>query len=84
MEAEGPTPELGYDTETAIRAGVVEGMKHELEGYIRHFNVKYDGLLVFLTGGDQLNFDKTIKSAIFADHFMVPRGLDAILAYNMQ
>ncbi|MBO4802407.1 MAG: type III pantothenate kinase [Bacteroidaceae bacterium] len=84
VEAEGPTPELGYDTETAIRAGVIEGMRHEIEGYIRHFNVKYDGLLVFLTGGDQLNFDKTIKSAIFADHFMVPRGLDAILAYNMQ
>lgn len=81
---EGDVPELGYDTQTAIRAGVIEGMKHEIEGYIRHFSVKYADLLVFLTGGDQFNFDKTIKSAIFADHFVVPRGLDAILAYHLK
>ena len=80
--SQGDVPELGYDTETAIRAGVIEGMKHEIEGYIRHFRVKYPDLLVFLTGGDEFHFDETIKSSIFADPFIVPRGLEVILNYN--
>ena len=81
VEAEGDTPELGYDTETAIRAGVIEGMRHEIEGYIYHFKAKYPQLLVFLTGGDEFNFVDTIKSGIFADDFLVPRGLNYILGY---
>lgn len=79
VEAEGPTPELGYDTETAIRSGVIEGMRHEIQGYIGHLKGKYADLLVFLTGGDELNFADTIKSGIFADQFLVPRGLNHIL-----
>lgn len=43
---------------------------------------KYPHLLVFLTGGDKINFDTTIKSIIFADKFIVPRGLNKILDYN--
>lgn len=81
VEPEGPTPELGYDTETAIRAGVIEGMRHEIEGYIHHFMAKYPQLLVFLTGGDEFNFVDTIKSRIFADQFLVPRGLNHILSH---
>ena len=83
VEAEGETPELGYDTETAIRSGIIEGMKHEIEGYIHHFKAKYPQLLVFLTGGDELNFVETIKSGIFADQFLVPRGLNHVLSHNM-
>ena len=82
VEAEGDVPELGYDTTTALRAGVIQGMRHEIEGYIRHFRQKYADLLVFLTGGDEINFDSTIKSLIFADHFIVARGLNAILVHN--
>ena len=82
IKPEGDTPELGYDTETAIRAGVIEGMRHEIDGYIHHFQEKYPSLLVFLTGGDANHFVNTIKSPIFADPFLVPRGLNHILEYN--
>lgn len=82
VQPEGPTPELGSDTETAIRAGVIEGMRHEIEGYIHHFREKYPSLLVFLTGGDLNHFVNTIKSPIFADQILVPRGLNYILDHN--
>lgn len=82
VKAEGETPELGYDTETAIRSGVIEGIRHEIEGYISRFQTKYPELLVFLTGGDANHFADKIKSAIFADPILVPRGLNAILEYN--
>jgi len=82
IEPEGDTPDFGYDTETAMRSGVIQGMKFEIEGYIKHFQQKYPNLLVFLTGGDNLNFDSKIKNIIFADKFIVPRGLNRILAFN--
>ena len=83
VDAEGDVPELGYDTETAIRSGVIQGLKHEIEGYIAHFKAKYPQLLVFLTGGDEINFEDTIKSGIFADQFLVPRGLNRVLSHQM-
>ena len=70
VEAEGAVPGMGYDTDTAIRSGVLRGMKYEIEGYIRSMRAKYPKLLVFLTGGDKINFDTTIKSIIFADKFL--------------
>ncbi|MBR1682850.1 MAG: type III pantothenate kinase [Bacteroidaceae bacterium] len=82
VAVEGDVPEMGYDTETAIRAGVIEGMKHEIEGYIAAFRKKYADLLVFLTGGDDFRFDESLKNLIFADHFIVPRGLNYILAHQ--
>ena len=81
VEAEGDVPELGYDTQTAIRSGVIQGLKHEIEGYISHFKAKYPELLVFLTGGDEINFEDTIKIGIFADQFLVPRGLNSVLKH---
>lgn len=82
VQAEGDVPGLGYNTETAIRSGVLRGMKYEIEGYIKSMRAKYPNLLVFLTGGDKINFDTNIKNSIFADKFIVPRGLNKILDYN--
>lgn len=82
VSAEGAVPGMGYDTETAIRSGVLRGMKYEIEGYIKSMRSKYPDLLVFLTGGDKINFDTNIKNIIFADEFIVPRGLNKILDYN--
>lgn len=82
VSPEGEVPGMGYDTETAIRSGVLRGMKYEIEGYIKSMRTKYPNLLVFLTGGDKINFDTNIKNIIFADKFIVPRGLNKILDYN--
>ncbi len=43
---------------------------------------KYPELLVFLTGGDEFSFDSSVKSIIFADRFLVLKGLNRILNYN--
>jgi type III pantothenate kinase len=82
VDAEGETPEWGDSTQTAIRAGVVKGMEHEISGYINDARGKYQNLLVFLTGGDNFSFDEKIKSIIFADRFLVLKGLNRILDYN--
>ena len=79
VEKEGDIPTIGYDTETAIRSGVINGVCHEIEGYINEFKQKYCDVLVFLTGGDEKPLKNRIKSCIFADKYLVAKGLNRIL-----
>lgn len=73
---------MGNSTETAIRAGVVHGIEYEIQGYIEENRRKYKELFVFLTGGDLFSFDTSLKNSIFADKFLVLKGLNRILEYN--
>ncbi|MCF0187747.1 MAG: type III pantothenate kinase, partial [Bacteroidaceae bacterium] len=82
VQAEGETPLIGHNTETAMRSGVMLGISHEIEGYIRRLREKNPHVLVFLTGGNILNFDTSIKSGIFADELLLLKGLNRILGYN--
>ena len=82
VQREGRELPMGKDTETAIRAGVLKGMEYEISGYIVAMKHKYPELLVFLTGGDDFSFDTNLKSIIFADRFLVLKGLNRILNYN--
>lgn len=82
VERKGNTPDLGYDTETAIRSGVMRGVRFEIEGYIRDIILKYPTVFVYLTGGVRLDLHISEKKCIFADNFIVPFGLNKILLYN--
>lgn len=82
VHAKGDTPWLGSDTLTAIRSGVLNGVKNELDGYIREARLRYGSVLVFLTGGDAESFDLIDKSAIFVARNLVIRGLSCIMDYN--
>ena len=79
VEKEGDIPSFGYDTETAIRSGVIKGICHEIDGYINEMKEKYGDVLVFLTGGDEKNLKNRIKNSIFADKNLVAKGLNRIL-----
>lgn len=78
----GDTPEVGYSTETAIRSGVLNGIRREIEGYISDFLLKYPRLLVYLTGGVHLDLHISEKMRIFADDFILSYGLNCILEYK--
>lgn len=82
VKADGKIPSYGDTTETAIRAGVYHGITFEIAGYISQLQKNYPQLLVFLTGGDKFSFDTNLKSSIFADSFLVLKGLNRILEYN--
>ena len=69
---------MGYDTHTAIRSGVLRGMKYEIEGYIRHFFQEYPDLHVFITGGNSFHFSSDILCPVTHDPYLVFRGLNAL------
>lgn len=77
-------PLLGFDTESAINAGVIQGVVFEIDGYIDALRIKYPELSTFLTGGSIFYFDKKLKNSIFAEKFLVLFGLNRILQYNVK
>lgn len=78
----GPCPLLGTSTETAIRAGVMQGVAWEMEGYISRLREAYPRLLVCLTGGDEVALHEKYSPIVCKDKFLVLRGLNRILEYN--
>lgn len=73
---------LGRDTESAIIAGVQQGLIFEAEQTISYFNTIYKNLKVILTGGDAGFFDKNLKNAIFVQFNLALFGLNKVLEYN--
>ena len=77
-------PCWGTCTEDAIRAGVVNGIVLEMNGYIDKAKELYSDVLVFLTGGHSFYFESRLKNSIFADINLVLTGLNRILEYNVE
>jgi len=73
---------IGNSTENAIIYGVYNGMKMEIQGVINAYLQQYSDLNIVLTGGDFNLFDLEPKNRIFADKFLVLKGLNKILKYN--
>lgn len=73
---------VGYDTETNILSGVLLGMAKEIDGIIDSYRDKYANFNVHLTGGDVSFFGPLLKKEIFADPYLIYKGLYAISEYN--
>ena len=81
VEENGEIPEFGYDTETAIRSGVMLGIVREIDSYIDEYKKNKD-VFAFLTGGYSFYFERKLKNSIFADEKLVLKGLNEILNYQ--
>jgi type III pantothenate kinase len=82
VEPDWNFPLLGYDTKTNIQSGVVAGMAKEIDGIIDLYKEKFTNFNVHLTGGDLAIFGPLLKNKIFADPFLIYKGLYAISEYN--
>ncbi len=79
-----PLSELGDSTQQAILNGVITGIIHEIDGYIKHFSSFYEDLTILLTGGDAEFFAIKLKNSIFVVHNLVQTGLNIILKHNVE
>lgn len=75
LTAEDPHRLLGVDTETSMRAGAINGVAFEIEGYVRRLKEIYPDLHVFLTGGNSFDFPDDIAEIITHDPYLVLKGL---------
>ena len=84
VQAEGRCLSIGRDTETAMRAGVLIGLRHEMRGYIHEKRARHPGLQVVLTGGDAARLSEGLDEAAIIDPILVLRGLNSILRDNLR
>jgi type III pantothenate kinase len=75
-------PKFGYNTHSAIAAGVQQGIIYEINGYIDKFSRKYPSCKFIITGGDAEFFVGKLKRTIFAMPDLVMTGLNFILEFN--
>lgn len=80
VSADKPSCPVGHDTETAIRAGVLEGIDHEIKGYIRQFSLDSPQGCVFVTGGNGPRFARELP--VVRHDALVELGLNCILEYH--
>ena len=76
-------PLLGNTTNTAIEAGVMQGICYEVEGYITSLSLSFGkNFVVVLTGGDARYFEKKMKYPVFMKPDLLAEGLYRILEFN--
>ncbi|WP_454803509.1 type III pantothenate kinase [Mucilaginibacter phyllosphaerae] len=78
------TATYGDDTVSAIRSGVQNGIKYELEGFIKQYIKTPQECNIILSGGDSIFFDTLLKNSIFAPYiktepYLVLKGLNAAI-----
>lgn len=75
---------VGTTSNESIISGVQNGAVAEVEGFIETYRKQYHDIYVVITGGDVNFFEKRLKKPIFADSFLILKGLNRILEYNIK
>lgn len=67
-----------------ILSGVELGAVAEINSFIDQYKFLYPDINIVLTGGDVNFFEKRLKKPIFADPYLILKGLNSILDYNLK
>lgn len=73
---------IGKSTIMAMKSGVINGIKGEMESFIEGYRKLYPDLKVIMCGGQAKFFESRLKASIFAVPELVLTGLNRILEYN--
>lgn len=76
-------PLFGTNTHDAIMAGVVRGIKFEIEGYIHTLAHRVPHFATFLTGGSASYILQNLREPVDHQRHLVLIGLHCILEYNL-
>jgi type III pantothenate kinase len=82
LDIKGHTDIIGNNTTRAIHSGVINGIRHEIEGLISRYEHDFDDLQILITGGDASYFDFPQKSNIFANKNLTLEGIVEIYEIN--
>lgn len=73
---------IGQNTSESIHSGVVNGVIHEIEGFIDRYRTTYENFIIILTGGDTDFLAKRLKSTIFANQNFLLESLNDLYQYQ--
>lgn len=81
LEKSYPENHIGNSTNESIHSGIVNGVIHEIEGFIAQYLLKFKDLTIILTGGDADFLAKRLKSTIFAHSNFLLESLNSLFIY---
>lgn len=81
---EMPLNPIGSSTSGSIHSGVVNGLLHEVEGFIQQYSEQYQDVRVILTGGDAEFLAKRLKNTIFANSNFLLESLNYLYLYTIK
>ncbi|KGO94110.1 type III pantothenate kinase [Flavobacterium subsaxonicum] len=79
-----PQSYVGNTTKESMHSGVVNGLLHEVDGFVRQYEQQYQDVTVILTGGDAEFLAKRLKNTIFANSNFLLESLNLLYLYTNQ
>jgi len=73
---------IGSSTIHSMKSGVMNGIQSEINQFIHFYSQQYPGLTIFMTGGDAVYFDFSLKNNTFVDENLTLKGLYQIYMFN--
>ena len=79
-----PNHYIGNSTHQAIHTGVIQGLLHEIDGFIMQYQTQYPNIIIILTGGDADFLAKRLKNTIFANSNFLLESLNQTFQYKIK
>lgn len=84
LTLENPEKFIGNSTQQSIHSGVVNGVIHEIDGFINQYKEQYSKFTIILTGGDTEFLAKRLKNTIFANSNFLLESLNHLFQYKIK
>ncbi len=84
LTLENPKHFIGQSTATSIHSGIVNGLIHEIDGFIADYKSEYSKIIIILTGGDADFLAKRLKNTIFANSNFLLESLNQTFQYKIK
>ncbi|MBP6424599.1 MAG: type III pantothenate kinase [Flavobacterium sp.] len=84
LDSECPDYFIGNSTANSIHSGVVNGLAHEIDGFIEEYRTRYSNFIIILTGGDADFLAKRLKNTIFANSNFLLESLNQTFQYKIK
>ncbi len=84
LSSEYPDYFIGNSTTNSIHSGVVNGLTHEIDGFIEQYRERFLNFIIILTGGDADFLAKRLKNTIFANSNFLLESLNQTIQYKIK
>jgi type III pantothenate kinase len=83
LEHQYPDHFIGNSTHESIHVGVIQGVIHEIEGFMAQYQTENANIIIILTGGDADFLAKRLKNTIFANSNFLLESLHRTFQYQI-
>jgi type III pantothenate kinase len=73
---------IGKSTNQSIHSGIINGIVHEMDGFIKQYMKENKNFTIILTGGDADFLAKRVKNTIFANSNFLLDSLNQLFQFS--